>query len=232
MPSFTEELRAAHLEQWNRVVHHRFTDELASNTIDRKILRHYLLQDHRFLDSFVILLASMIAHCRSLSDRIPGCQFLALITSDEHTYFERALATLSRSSTPAVSPQQNSVPPNAPCTTRFLQLLQSAAHSSSLPCMLAVLVVCEWTYLSWGERVRPHTVRDNFETYEWVDLHSGPGFQAVVAYLRGLLDGEGERMMQQPESEEELQRCKQYFRDALDCEEEFFNYFYENELEE
>mgnify|MGYP000052962779 FL=1 len=80
---FTEELREAAGEQWDRVINHRFTSELASGKIDRNVLKKYLIQDHRFLDAFVILLSSAIAKARSLDDRIPGCQFLGLITGKE-----------------------------------------------------------------------------------------------------------------------------------------------------
>eukprot|EP00978_Attheya_sp_CCMP212_P047876 scaffold442861_cov59-Attheya_sp.AAC.1 len=92
---FTDELKAAAGEQWDRVIQHKFTKELASGTIDREVMKRYLIQDHRFLDAFIILLASIIAHARSLEDRIPGCQFLALITGKENTYFERCFEKLS-----------------------------------------------------------------------------------------------------------------------------------------
>ena len=77
---FTDELREAAGDQWQRVVNHRFTDELAAGTINRDWLRRYLIQDHRFLDAFVVLLASIVANAHDLSDRIPGCQFLGVIT--------------------------------------------------------------------------------------------------------------------------------------------------------
>lgn len=57
-------------------------------------MRRYLIQDHRFLDAFVVLLASMVAHAPTLKDRIEGCQFLGLVTGKENTYFERSLAAL------------------------------------------------------------------------------------------------------------------------------------------
>lgn len=92
---FTEVLREAAGDQWERVVNHRFTKELGSGTIDRhNVLKKYLIQDHRFLDSFVILLASLVQKARCLEDRIPGCQFIALITSKENTYFERCFEAL------------------------------------------------------------------------------------------------------------------------------------------
>ena len=81
-------------EKWEAVVNHRFTDELAAGTIDNAVLARYLIQDHRFLDSFVVLLSSMVAAAPTLADRVPGCQFLALITGRENTYFERSFVAL------------------------------------------------------------------------------------------------------------------------------------------
>ena len=91
---FTDELRVAAGDQWDRIIQHKFTKELAAGTIDRKVLKKYLIQDHRFLDAFVVLLGSIISHARSLEDRIPACQFLALVTSKENTYFERCFEQL------------------------------------------------------------------------------------------------------------------------------------------
>jgi thiaminase/transcriptional activator TenA len=87
--------------------------------------------------------------------------------------------------------------------------------------MLYVLVVCEWSYQSWGELVKNKTVRDDFELYEWVDLHSGESFAAVVEYLRGLLDKEGTLL---DGAGREL--CKKRFLQAIQLEEDFFEYAY------
>lgn len=88
--------------------------------------------------------------------------------------------------------------------------------------ILCVLVVCEWSYLSWGEKVLPKTNRDDFLTYEWVDLHSGDYFNEVVAYLRGLLDKEGTLI-----DEEGKEKCKVAFLRAVQLEEDFFEMAYE-----
>ena len=212
---FTDELRAAAGPQWERVIHHKFTKELAAGSIDRKVLKKYLIQDHRFLDAFVILLASVIANARSLADRIPGCQFLSLITGKENTYFERAFKKLG------VTQEERDSIPNASCTTGFCNLMKTVAKEGSLGEMLAVLVVCEWSYLSWGQLVERSTVREDFVTYEWVDLHTGPGFESVVKYLRGLLDKEGELLDQTGKD-----ACRRRFLQAVQLEEDFFNFAY------
>lgn len=213
---FTEDLRAAAGEQWDRVIHHKFTKELAAGTIDRSVLKRYLIQDFRFLDAFVVLLASVIAHCHSLEDRIPGCQFLALITGKENTYFQRCFDKLG------VTEAERTKIPDAACTTGFCNLMREVALEGTLGEMLSVLTVCEWSYLSWGQLVEKTTVRDDFVTYEWVDLHTGDDFEAVVAYIRGLFDKEGELI-----GNDEKELCKKRFLQAIQLEEDFFEFAYD-----
>lgn len=215
---FTDELRLAAGDQWHRVVNHRFSTELADGSIDRQVLTRYLIQDHRFLDSFVVLLASIVAQTRSLADRIPACQFLAVITGDENTYFERCFEKLGVTR----EQREESTVPNAPCTAGFCELMREVARSGSLSEMLAVIVVCEWSYMCWGERVLSKTNRDDFVTYEWVDLHAGDYFQGVVEYLRGLLDKEGATML----DEAGRAACQRRFLQAVQLEEEFFDFAY------
>ena len=185
-------------------IHYNFTIKFQSSD---------LIQDHRFLDSFVVLLASIISKARTLEDRIPGCQFLAIITGKENTYFERSFEALG------VTQDDRTSVPDAPCTKGFCELMRSVAATGSLAEMLAVIVVCEWSYLSWGEIVLDTHVRKNFYCFEWVDLHSGEYFTSVVEYLRSLLDKEGESL-----SDEEKQATKTRFLEAVQLEEDFFDF--------
>lgn len=216
MTSLSEEFRLAAGKQWDRVIQHKFTKELASGQIDRKVLQKYLIQDFRFLDSFVILLASIISHCRCLDDRIPGCQFLALITGKENTYFGRCFESFG------LSLEDREKIPDAACTIGFCDLMREVALHGTLGEMLSVILVCEWSYLSWGEIVSNDTVRDDFVTYEWVDLHSGESFEAVVSYLKNLLDNERVHL-----DETEIEKCKKRFLQAIQLEEDFFDFAYE-----
>lgn len=214
MARFTEQLRELAGAKWDAVIKHKFTDELAAGTITDGALSRYLVQDHRFLDSFVVLLASMVAGAPKLADRIPGCQFLALITGRENTYFERSFEALgvdeaTRTSTPDAEP-----------TKAFNALMREAAKAS-YPEMLAVLVVAEWSYQSWGERVLPVAVNEPFTCREWVDLHSGEYFGSVVEYLRGLLDATEATL-----SEAERAAVERAFLKAVDIEFAFFENAY------
>ena len=168
----------------------------------------YLLQDYLFLDAFVVLLSSMISKARNLDDRIPGAQFLGLITSSENTYFVDSMSHYGL--TPSASPE--------PVTQSFIDLMRSASRGTLAEC-LAVLAVCEWSYCAWGTRVAPGSkVGDKPHFQRWIDLHSGTGFQGLVAYLRRLLDHEGEVI-----GEEEKERVRELFEKAVGLELEFFN---------
>ncbi|KAL7530188.1 hypothetical protein ACHAWF_003277 [Thalassiosira exigua] len=216
--SLTEELRAAAGQQWERVTNHKFTVEVAKGTIDREVMKKYLIQDHRFLEAFVVLLASTIANARTLEDCIPGCQFLAVITGKENTYFERSFDVLG-----CGDADERSEVPDEAVTLKFVTLMREVAREGTLGEMLSVMVVAAWSYQSWGEKVLPSTNRDtDFVTWEWVDQHSGDDFSQVVSYMRGLLDKEGTLL-----DDDGRKKCRKAFLRAVQLEEEFFEMAYE-----
>jgi thiaminase (transcriptional activator TenA) len=92
----------------------------------QQVMKKYLIQDHRFLDSFVVLLASMVASCRTLEDRIPACQFLAVITGKENTYFQRSFCRLG------VSQEEQHATTSDEVTTKFIQLMRTVAKNGTL----------------------------------------------------------------------------------------------------
>ena len=109
--------------------------------------------------------------------------------------------------------------PNATATEGFIRLMRDAARSGSLSEMLAVLVVAEWSYQTWGERVLPVAVSGPFYYREWVDLHSGEYFGSVVEYLRSLLDREASLL-----DDDGLQRVRARFAAAAQLEKDFFDH--------
>src|SRR5258708_18424674 len=50
---FTEILRAASEPAWSDAVRHRFVNELFAGAVPDAVMARYLIQDHRFLDSFL-----------------------------------------------------------------------------------------------------------------------------------------------------------------------------------
>ena len=143
---------------------------------------------------------------------------MAVITGKENTYFERCFKKLG-----CADNEERAKVPNDACTSDFIDLMREVSKNGSLGEQLAVLVVCEWSYLSWGLAVQNITNRDDFVTYEWVDLHSGEFFEGVILYLRGLLDKEADMI-----DDDGKEACKKRFLQAVQLEEDFFDNAYAN----
>lgn len=176
--SATQHLQSLVAEDWHAATHHAFTNALADGALSRDKMAGYLQQDYHFIEGFVRLLASAVAHAPSLPDAVPGAQFLGLICGPENTYFLRSMEAL----------EVSTAAPAAPETVAFQQLMDQARHSGRYEIMLSVLVVAEWIYLDWASPFEDRAEGLPFWLGEWITLHPGDGFTQVVAYLRGQLD--------------------------------------------
>src|SRR5438309_8258223 len=67
---FTEILRAASELAWSDAVRHRFVNELFAGAVPDAVMARYLIQDHRFLDSFLTLLGATLASADTFEARL------------------------------------------------------------------------------------------------------------------------------------------------------------------
>jgi len=81
----SETMRSANASDWAACADHPFCKELAAGTLPTSKMAAYLIQDYTFIDAFVRLAASAIAHAPTLADSVPLAQFLAVITGPENT---------------------------------------------------------------------------------------------------------------------------------------------------
>ncbi len=209
---FTEALRAASEPDWTAAVEHRFVAELAAGTVAPDVMATYLVQDHRFVDSFLGLLGAAIASTDSFEARLRLARFAGTIAGEENTYFLRAFEALG------VAVERRIGEPDKAPTRGFQALMREAADTRSYPCALAVLTVAEWLYLEWARRC-PEPRPPHFVHAEWITLHDNPEFRAFVAFLRAELDRTGR-------SDEA--RVADLFRRAVRLERAFFDAAYES----
>ena len=218
MTRFSEELRDAHRETWDAAVGHRFVQELYSGTIDPAVMAGYLVQDYRFLDSFLQLLGAAVATADDLAPRLRLSQFIGEVAGDENTYFLRAFEELG-----VTDDQRDNTPDTAACKG-FTSLMREAAQTRSYAAALGVLVVAEWLYLDWATNA-PENRPESFVHNEWIELHDYPEFHTLVEFLRSEVDRIGER------SDEDRAIIDDYFGRAVQLELDFFNNSYEQPLE-
>lgn len=211
-PAFSEWLRSLSEPEWTAVVTHPFAASITRGDVADDDMRRYLVQDFQFVDSFTALLGAAVASADSFESRVPFGRFLGeTATTEEKTYFHRALAALG------ATPEDLASPPLEPVTADFRALMDEARTSLDYPLVLAVLSVAEWSYLGWAS-LAEEPLPGNFVHREWIDLHEGPVFRAWVGFLRGELDRLGPGLT----AEGQL-RVLDFFRRAVRLELRFFD---------
>jgi hypothetical protein len=82
---FAETLRAANAAGWSHAVQHRFVDELLAGAVPDAVMARYLIQDHRFLDSFLVLLGAALASADTFAARLRFGRFIGMVSAEENT---------------------------------------------------------------------------------------------------------------------------------------------------
>ena len=91
---FTETLRTAREAGWSHAVQHRFVSELIAGAVPDVVMARYLIQDHRFLDSFLVLLGAALTSADTFAARLRLGRFIGMVSAEENTYFLRAFEAL------------------------------------------------------------------------------------------------------------------------------------------
>lgn len=211
---FTERLLEHNRDTWDRAVTHRFVHELVDGSIDDAVMAGYLVQDHRFLDSFLALLGSAVATADTVDARLRLARFIGEVAGEENTYFLRAFEALG------VTRQHRDQIPDTGATTAFTALFREAAATRTYAAILAVLLVTEWLYLDWA-MTAPASRPERFVHAEWIALHDYPGFHVLVAFLRDELDRTGPA---------QASLAEDFFARAVRLELEFFDASYAHPL--
>ena len=118
---FTETLRAASEHGWSRAVGHRFVKELFAGAVPDAVMARYLIQDHRFLDSFLTLLGAGLASADTFEARLRFGRFIGMVSGEENTYFLRGFEALG------VTEVRRAADPDTQPTAGFKAIMREAA---------------------------------------------------------------------------------------------------------
>ncbi|MCL2123859.1 MAG: TenA family protein [Desulfovibrionaceae bacterium] len=210
MTRFSEKLRQASEPYWTEAVTHRYVKELTTGIIADSVMTRYLIQDHRFIDNFLILLGAALSTADTFESRAVLGRFIGMISSEENDYFLRSFKALG------VTEEARFGQPDGAPTKALNQIMREAAQSGSYAAVISVLAVAEGMYLDWGlSAQKPYP--DNFVHAEWITLHNNSYFKSFVEFLRSELDRVG------PENAD---LCRDYFIRTVQVEKEFFDYAY------
>ena len=79
---FTETLRAASEPGWSHAVGHRFVKELFTGAVRDAVMARNLIQDHRFLDSFLTLLGAVLASADTFQAKLHFARFIGMVSGE------------------------------------------------------------------------------------------------------------------------------------------------------
>jgi thiaminase/transcriptional activator TenA len=213
---FTEWLRERSEPDWTAATEHRFTEELAADTIDDDVFQRYLVADYRFVETLTSTIACAAAQAPGVDERLRFAEFLTTVGTDETDYFERSFDALG------VPESERGGRPQSPVTREFDDLLRRASQEGGYAESLAVFVPAEWVYLTWANRAADGARPDRFYLDEWIDLHAVPAFEAFVDWLCGQLDAVGPTL-----SPRRQRRVARLFERTVALEVAFFDDAYE-----
>ena len=123
---FTEILRTASEAGWSHAVQHRFVNELFAGAVPDAVMARYLIQDHRFLDSFLVLLGAALASADTFAARLHFGRFIGMVSAEENTYFLRAFEALG------VTESRRVADPDTQPTIGFKAIMREAADACAL----------------------------------------------------------------------------------------------------
>jgi thiaminase (transcriptional activator TenA) len=207
---FTGTVRAASEPGWSHAVGHRFVKELFAGAVPDAVMACYLIQDHRFLDSFLMLLGVVLASADTFAARLRFGRFIRMVSGEENIYFVRAFEALG------VTEDRRAADPDTQATAGFKAIIREAAETGSYAAALSVLLLAEWLYFDWASRASK-PLPNNFVHAEWITLHDNPNFRGFVDFLRAELDRVGPA---------QAGLCRDFFRRAVALELSFFEAAY------
>ena len=96
-----------------------------------RVMPGYLIQDYRFLDSFLTLLGAAIATADSFEARLHFGRFVGMASGEENTYFLRAFEALD------VTEKQRAEVPDTKPTAGFKAIMRQASTTRSYAAALS-----------------------------------------------------------------------------------------------
>lgn len=182
--SFSAWLRERSGSLWDRMVHHRFTREMASGRIDPGVLRRYLVFEHRFVETAVVIFGYALVRAPSIVEQARLGEVLHGLTGDQLTWFDRVFAQVGIGDA-----ERRAVDPPAGVLAFDEGMLGLAAHGSYEE-IIGSMTAAEWMYHTWCTEAHAVVPSDPVVA-EWVHLHVTAAFAEQVAWMRAQVDHHG-----------------------------------------
>ncbi len=178
---FRDWLRSGAEPYWTRMVSHRFTADMAGDSLPPGVLRRYLIYEHGFVETAVTIFGYALVKAPGIVEQARLVEVLRGLTTDQLAYFDRVFCQLGVSAEPPAT----TVRP--PSVLAFCDGMLALAAHGSYEAVIASMAAAEWMYLTWCQTAQEKQPHDPV-CADWIALHVGSPFADQVSWLLEQLD--------------------------------------------
>ncbi len=180
-PRFSDWLRERAEPDWTNMVSHRFTQDMATDSLPPKVLQRYLIYEHGFVQTAVTIFGYALVKAPTIAEQSKLVETLRGLTTDQLEYFERVFEQLG------VSAAQRASTETPASVFAFRDGMLSLAAHGTYEEIIAGMAAAEWMYLTWSQAAHRQHPSDPV-CAEWIALHVAQPFADQVSWLREQLD--------------------------------------------
>src|ERR1700743_3843199 len=137
----SESLRATCEASWSATVEHCFMRALRAGSLPRETFSRFLIQDYRFVERLLVLLAQAILLADTLDARLRIARAVGGLAASEDVFFRDAFRMVG------VDAAALETAPSTLANQAFAALMQQAGDCGSYAAVVAFLCQANWLYL-------------------------------------------------------------------------------------
>lgn len=179
----SDELRKRHETLWEKMITHPFVRELGEGTLPAEKFITYFIQDYAFLIDGTKMMALAVSKAPDVEAAQRLSAFLNAAITGEESLFRRGFEELG------VLPQRYTGAELLPTALAYANFLLRTGHEGSFNEILTILLVAEWTYFDWANRLAAQGKKPGRKVYqEWIDIHATPALEEFVGWAKERID--------------------------------------------
>ena len=202
---FSEWLKTVSMEHWDTMINHKFTSDMAANTLPEAVFKRYLHCEHAFVRSAITIFSYALAKSPSAGDQDRLVSIVYALSTEQDKYFQETFRTMGFTDIPL-----------KPSTFKGkASLLRDGAVGIAESCsfleILSAMLAAEWMYLTWCKKAAVGHATGVRKS--WIILHVTPSFRDQVNWMIHRVNELG---MVAPADVQEA--CAHHFRNMLEWE--------------
>ena len=216
---FSDELRRAGAELWDREKQHPFVTGIGDGTLELEKFRYYMRQDYVFLIDFCRAISLAVAKAKDVEDM---GWFAKLLHETLNT--EMALHVSFCEDFGIEETELKSTEPS-PTTMAYTRHLLQTGYTAGIGEIASSILPCSWGYAEIGRMLSDRGAPESQPLYRrWIDMYCTAEFAELAGWLRAFIDRTAEGC-----SDSELKRMEKVFLASSQYEYMFWDAAYRME---